>query len=84
MQEKLVARLTALSQEYEAGRNMLADLEARQVELQQTLLRIGGAIQVLEELLAADQPANANGAVPATAQASPPAQPAPVSAPHPG
>jgi hypothetical protein len=32
---------------------MLADLEARRSELQQTLLRISGAIQVLEELLAA-------------------------------
>jgi len=84
MQDKLVARLKALSQEYEAGRKMLADLEARQLELQQTLLRIGGAIQVLEELLAADQPANANGAVPAQAQESPPAQAAPVGGPPQG
>jgi len=84
MQEKLVARLTALSQEYEAGRKMLADLEARQLELQQTLLRIGGAIQVLEELLAADQPANPNGATPAPAQAGPTAQAAPVSGPPQG
>jgi hypothetical protein len=71
MQDKVVARLTALSQEYEAGRKMLADLEARQLELQQTLLRIGGAIQVLEELLAADQPASLIGDAPPTPSASP-------------
>lgn len=51
MREQIEERLAALRQEFEAGRRMLADLEARQVELQQTLLRIGGAIQVLEEML---------------------------------
>jgi hypothetical protein len=30
---------------------MLADLEAKKANLQQTLLRISGAIQVLEEML---------------------------------
>jgi hypothetical protein len=86
MQEQVVARLKALRQEYETGQKMLAELEARRLELQQTLLRIGGAIQVLEELLAAEQPANANGGGPAAqasepAQASPAAQAAPVGAP---
>jgi len=33
---------------------MLADLEARQLELRGTLLRIAGAIQVIEELLSGD------------------------------
>lgn len=40
-----------LKQEYESGRKMLADLQARQRELEATLLRIDGAIQVLEELM---------------------------------
>ena len=44
-------RLGELRAEFEAGRRMLADLDARRAELQQTLLRIGGAVQVLEELL---------------------------------
>jgi prefoldin subunit 5 len=62
--QRLEQRLKALRQELETGQKMLADLEARRLELQQTILRIGGAIQVLEELLAAEQSA-ANGAAPA-------------------
>ena len=54
MREQLEQRLTALKAEFEAGQNMLADLEARQAELHKTLLRISGAIQVLEEELARD------------------------------
>ena len=51
MKEQLQQRLQALKREYESGQQMLVDLEKRQAELQQTLLRISGAIQVLEELL---------------------------------
>jgi prefoldin subunit 5 len=54
LQKRLDQRLEALRHELEAGQKMLADLEARRLDLQQTLLRIGGAIQVLEELLAAE------------------------------
>jgi hypothetical protein len=57
--QRLEQRLKALRQELETGQKMLADLEARRLELQQTILRIGGAIQVLEELLAAE-PSAAN------------------------
>ena len=39
---------------------MLADLDTRQLDLQQTLLRISGAIQVIEELLVNDPTANAS------------------------
>jgi chromosome segregation ATPase len=53
MQEQLERRLNELKLEYQTGQKMLADLEAKQAELRQTLLRISGAIQVLEELLAA-------------------------------
>jgi hypothetical protein len=45
-----------LKSEFEAGQRMLADLESRQAQLRETLLRISGAVQVLEELLAAAQP----------------------------
>ena len=54
MKEQLQQRLKELKSEYEAGQKMLADLVAKQAELQQTLLRITGAIQVLEEMLNAE------------------------------
>ncbi len=47
-------RLEALRGEAESGRQMLAETEERAVELRQTLLRISGAIQVLEEGLRAE------------------------------
>ena len=53
MQEQVQQRLEQLRSEFEAGQRMLAELDARRAELQQTLLRIGGAAQVLEELLTA-------------------------------
>jgi len=59
MKEKLTERLEKLKGEFESGQKMLADLEARQANLQQTLLRISGAIQVLEELLAQEPQAEA-------------------------
>lgn len=57
MKEQLRQRLQELKREYESGQQMLADLERRQLELQQTLLRISGAMQVLEELLAQEEEA---------------------------
>jgi len=68
--QRLEQRLKALRQELDTGRKMLADLDARRLELQQTTLRITGAIQVLEELLAAEAPA-ANGVAPAETMARP-------------
>ena len=62
MREQIEERLTTLRKEHEAGRRMLAELEAQQLELRQTLLRIGGAVQVLEELLATEEPAAGDGA----------------------
>lgn len=52
MHQQLVARLTELRAEYESGQKMLAELKAKQRSLRDTLLRISGAIQVLEEELA--------------------------------
>ncbi|MEP0916876.1 hypothetical protein NC981_08600 [Leptolyngbya sp. DQ-M1] len=47
-------RLQQLRNEYETGQKMLVDLEAKQLNLRETLLRIDGAIQVLEEVLETD------------------------------
>jgi hypothetical protein len=52
MREQLERRLQQLKAEFESGQQMLADLEARQAELRTTLMRISGAIQVIEEELA--------------------------------
>ncbi|QDQ27999.1 hypothetical protein FNU76_17515 [Chitinimonas arctica] len=53
--ERLKERLENLRQEYQAGEAQLRALEQRSRELQQTMLRIGGAIQVLDELLGEEQ-----------------------------
>jgi hypothetical protein len=52
MKEQLEQRLTVLKAEFEAGQKMLAELESKQAELRNTLIRISGAVQVLQEELA--------------------------------
>ena len=70
MKTQLEQRLNQLQQEYQSGQQMLADLQAKEADLQQTLLRISGAMQVLQELLqeSAAEPsgygATTNGTVP--------------------
>ena len=54
MRGELERRLTELRSEFEAGRRLEADLQARLSAVSQTVLRVSGAIQVLEELLSAD------------------------------
>jgi len=51
MEQHLKTRLDALKAEFESGRKMLVEQEAKQVKLKESLLRISGAIQVLEEEL---------------------------------
>jgi predicted nucleic acid-binding Zn-ribbon protein len=51
MKEKLSKRLEELKAELKAGQQMEAELEAKLAHLRTTLLRISGAIQVLEEML---------------------------------
>jgi prefoldin subunit 5 len=70
MREQVERRVSELKAEQQKGQQMLAELEGQEAELRQTLLRISGAIQVLEELLAADGPPAPNGAAPAAAGAS--------------
>jgi len=56
MRERLQLRLEALKKEFEIGQARLREAERQQALLQDTLLRISGAIQVLEELLAENEP----------------------------
>jgi predicted nuclease with TOPRIM domain len=51
MRTQLETRLAQLKVEYEAGQKMLTELEQKQQHLRDTLLRISGAILVLEEEL---------------------------------
>jgi uncharacterized coiled-coil protein SlyX len=52
MKQQLEQRLKELKSEFESGQKTLAELESKQTNLRNTLLRISGAIQVLEEELA--------------------------------
>jgi uncharacterized coiled-coil protein SlyX len=56
MRTQLEQRLQALHAEYAAGQKVLAELDAKQMHLRETLLRISGAIQVLEEELSKSDP----------------------------
>jgi predicted nuclease with TOPRIM domain len=51
MREQLQKRLEELKAEFEAGQTMLNELDTKRDNLRQTLLRISGAVQVLEEEL---------------------------------
>jgi predicted nuclease with TOPRIM domain len=51
MRQQLEERLAALKAEYEKGQSQLRQLESQTSSLRETLLRISGAIMVLEELL---------------------------------
>jgi predicted nuclease with TOPRIM domain len=63
MKERIEKRLRDLRVEFESGQKMLADLEVKQSNLRNTLLRISGAIQVLEEALGQESQPAGNGAV---------------------
>jgi predicted nuclease with TOPRIM domain len=54
MRDQAAARLRELRAEFEVGQTRLHDLEVETTRLREALLRINGAIQVLEELLAPD------------------------------
>jgi hypothetical protein len=51
MREQLEGRLQELRSEFQTGHAKLQESERQQLALRETLLRISGAIQVLEELL---------------------------------
>jgi len=62
MHKHIQKRLRSLKTEYEAGQKIFAEYEEKQRNLRETLLRISGAIQVLEEVLA-EAESEANGYV---------------------
>ena len=66
MRDKLEKRLAELKQEYESGQKMMAELETKQNNLRDTLLRISGAIQILEEELLDEPTEEMNGSMVAT------------------
>ena len=55
MKDYVEQRLKELREEMEIGQKQLSKLEARSAELRNTLLRISGAVQALEEVLAHGQ-----------------------------
>ncbi|MCZ7382177.1 MAG: hypothetical protein O8C64_11495 [Candidatus Methanoperedens sp.] len=52
MKQQLEQRLKELRAEFDSGQRTLGEMEIKQANLRNTLLRISGAIQVLEEELA--------------------------------
>ncbi|NEP73685.1 MAG: hypothetical protein F6K25_15945 [Okeania sp. SIO2G4] len=62
MKDKIEKRIASLKAEFESGKKTLSDLEAKQTNIRETLLRISGAIQILEELLAESQTPEENNA----------------------
>ena len=58
MKEQLEKRLQELKSEFEAGQKAMAELQQKRINLENTLLRISGAIQVLEEELAKSESPN--------------------------
>jgi hypothetical protein len=50
MDEAVRVRLELLRREFDTGQQRLAEVETQRAQLTETLLRISGAIQVLEEL----------------------------------
>lgn len=61
MRQQMEKRLQELKAEFDSGQKMMADLETNKANLSNTLLRISGAIQVLEEELTKEKEAPDNG-----------------------
>jgi hypothetical protein len=67
MQEQMERRREELREQLQVGEQRLRELDEERAQLQQTLLRIAGAAQVLDELLGAE---NGNGAAPVAGAAA--------------
>jgi predicted nuclease with TOPRIM domain len=64
MEDQMKERLAELKAEFERGQKRLDELEREANGLRQALLRISGAVQVLEEMLAKSEGQAATGATP--------------------
>jgi predicted nucleic acid-binding Zn-ribbon protein len=62
IREQAQTRLEMLREELETGQTELQKVESQRTYLRETILRISGAVQVLEELLAQGQSTERNGA----------------------
>ena len=51
MREELQKRIETLKAEFEKGQTRLHEIQMKEAQLKETLLRISGAIQVISELL---------------------------------
>jgi predicted nuclease with TOPRIM domain len=56
MRRQMEERLATLRSDYEKGQTQLRQLELQSSSLRETLLRISGALMVLEELLSLSMP----------------------------
>lgn len=50
MKDQIEKRINELKRELQEGQKMLEELDIKRTSLAQTILRISGAVQVLEEL----------------------------------
>ena len=69
MKEKLEKRLAKLKAEFESVKKVMAEYEAKQADLRDTLLRISGAIQILEEELSNEKETDLKNLPPETVSA---------------
>jgi hypothetical protein len=75
MRQQLEERLATLKGEYGKGQNRIRQLEGELTSVRETMLRISGAILVLQELLAPATPRTSdpvNGSAVRAGQAEPP------------
>lgn len=56
METLIEDRLTELKAEFQKGKERLTELEKESRNIEEAMLRISGAIQILEELRASNQP----------------------------
>ena len=69
MKEKLEKRLAELKAEFESGKKVMAEYDAKQADLRDTLLRISGAIQILEEEISKENETDNKNSLPETVNA---------------
>lgn len=66
--EPMQTRLAALRKEFQTDQVEIERVEQQRTHVRETMLRISGALQVLEELLVQGQPGGQNGVGPAEMQ----------------